>query len=78
MYKKIYKIGYTRILVESGLTFLNFLIKNKMMNDLYIFQSKYNLGKNGKNNDTTANLKKNLTKQVTINLKSDKLFKKIF
>ena len=45
--KKIYKIGYTRLLVESGLTFLNYLIKNKIINDLYIFKTnksgKYNM-----------------------------------
>ena len=76
--KRIYKIGYTNILVESGLTFLNYLIKNKMLNKLYIFKTNYNLGKNGKNNDTTIFLRKSLHKQVTINLNGDKLFKKIF
>lgn len=76
--KRIYKIGYTNILVESGLTFLNYLIKNKMMNDLYIFKTNYNLGKNGKNNDTIAYLKKNYPKQVTINLNGDELFIKKF
>ena len=38
-YIKIYKIGYSRILIETGLTFLNNLIKNKMIHDLYIFKS---------------------------------------
>ena len=75
LYKKLYQIGYTRILVESGLTFLNFLIKNKMMNDLYIFKTNSNLGEKGKNNDTSAYLKKKFSKQVTINLNDDKLFK---
>ena len=31
LYKKIYKMGYSRILIEAGLTFLNNLIKNKMI-----------------------------------------------
>jgi len=78
LYQNLYKTGYTRILVESGLTFLNYLIKNKLMNDLYIFKTNSNLGKNGKNNDTPEYLKKNIFKQVTINLNGDKLFKKIF
>ena len=78
LYQKLYKIGYTRILVESGLTFLNYLIKNKIINDLYIFKTNNNLGKNGKNNDTPKYLKKNIFKQVTINLNGDKLFKKNF
>jgi diaminohydroxyphosphoribosylaminopyrimidine deaminase/5-amino-6-(5-phosphoribosylamino)uracil reductase len=34
LYQKIYKIGYSRILIETGLTFLNNLIKNKMIHDL--------------------------------------------
>ena len=49
-----------------------------MMNDLYIFKTIKNLGNKGKNNDTTAYLKKNFPKKVTINLNGDKLFKKKF
>ena len=78
MCKRIYKIGYARILVESGLTFLNYLIKNKIINDLYIFKTNSDLGKNGKNNDTALYIKKKFSKQVTMNLNGDKLFKKIF
>ena len=58
LFKKIYKFGYTRMLIESGLTFLNILLKNKVIHDLYIFKSNKNLGKNGKNNDTAKYLKK--------------------
>ena len=78
LYKKIYKIGYSRILVEAGLTFLNSLIKSKMIHDLYIFKSKKKLGKNGKNNDTLNYLKKIKSKLLTINLNGDKLLKKEF
>ena len=38
LYKKLYKMGYSRILVETGLTFLKYLIKNKLINDLYILK----------------------------------------
>ena len=41
--KKIYKLGYARMLVETGLTFLNFLLKNKLVMNLYIFKSTQNL-----------------------------------
>ena len=51
-------MGYSRMLIETGLTFLNNLIKNKMINDLYIFKSNKKLGKNGKNNNTSNYLKK--------------------
>ena len=78
LYKKIYKIGYSRILVESGLTFLNSLIKTRMIHDLYIFKSKNKLGKNGKNNDKLNYLRKINSKLLTINLNGDKLLKKEF
>ena len=75
LYKKIYKMGYSRILVESGLTLLNHLIKNKLINDLYIFQTDNKLGKNGRNNDHCKYLKKISPKLLTIDLNNDKLFK---
>ena len=78
LYQKIYKIGYSRILIETGLTFLNNLIKNKMIHDLYIFKSNKKLGKNGKNNDPVKYLKKINPKLLTINLNGDNLFKKEF
>ena len=75
---KIYKKGYSRVLIESGLTFLNFLLNFHLINVLYIFKSNNKLSKNGKNNDTTANLKKISTKFIQINLNGDKLLKKEF
>ena len=78
LYQKIYEIGYSRMLIETGLTFLNNLIKNNIINDLYIFKTNINLNKNGKNNDTSLYLKKSSPKQLTINLNGDKLFKKNF
>ena len=64
------------MLVEAGLTFLNSLIKNKMLHDLYIFKSNQKLGYKGKNNDTSNYLKKINPKLLTINLNGDKLLKK--
>ena len=78
LYKRIYKKGYSRMLVETGLTFLNNLIKNKVINDLYLFKSNKKLGKNGKNNNTSNYLKKIRPKLLTINLNGDNLLKKDF
>ena len=78
LYKKIYKIGYSRMIVEVGLTFLNNLIKNKMIHDLYIFKSNKKLGKNGKNNNTSKYLRETYPKLLTINLNGDNLLKKEF
>ena len=78
LYKKLYKIGYSRIFVETGLVFLNSLIKNKLINDLYIFKSNNILGKKGKNNTTLKYLKNISSKPISINLNNDKLYKKEF
>lgn len=61
-YKNIFKSlilkGYSRIYVESGLTFTNFLIKNRLLNNIYIFKTNFNLGKYGLNNDSSKIIKK--------------------
>jgi len=66
------------MLIETGLTFLNYLIKNKMIHELFIFRSNKKLGKNGKNNSTSSYLKKIYPKLLTINLNGDNLLKKEF
>ena len=78
LFKNIYKKGYSRMLIESGLTFLNNLLKKKLIHDLYIFLSRKKLGKNGKNNDTSKYLKKIYPKPLTINLNGDNLLIKEF
>ncbi len=78
LFKKIYKLGYSRMLIEVGLTFLNILLKNKTIHDLYIFKSSKKLGNNGKNNSTSKYLKKIFPKLLTINLNGDNLLKKEF
>ena len=78
LFEKLYLMGYSRILVETGLSFLNTLIKNKLINDLYIFKSNNMLKKKGKNNATIKYFKNILLKQISINLNDDKLYKKEF
>tara|TARA_B100001057_G_scaffold397519_1_gene407690 strand:- start:844 stop:1344 length:501 start_codon:yes stop_codon:yes gene_type:complete len=78
LFKKIYKMGYSRILIETGLTFLNTLIKNRLIDDLYIFKTNYNLKKRGKNNATSKYVKSISSKPISINLNDVKLYKKEF
>ena len=66
------------MLIETGLTFLNSLIKNKVINDMYIFQSNKKLGTNGYNNATSSYLKKIQSKQLKVDLGDDNIFKKEF
>ena len=78
LYKKIYKLGYSRVLLETGLIFLNTVMKNKLINNLYFFKSNKNLKKIGKNNISPNFLKKIRFKPISIYLNSDKLFIKKF
>ena len=71
-------MGYSRILIESGLTFLNNLIENRLIDDLYIFKTNFNLKKKGRNNATLKYLKSISPKPMSINLDNDKLYKKEF
>ena len=69
------KQGYSRIFVESGLTFINFLINNNFLNYIYVFKSKINLKKNGINYSSSATLKKiTLKNMIKVNLYDDKLY----
>ena len=79
-YKKIFislnKKGYSRIFVESGLTFLNFLIKGKFLNYLYLFKSLNNLKMNGLNHSKSYYIKKlKLNNKIQVNLFGDLLYK---
>ena len=78
LYEKIYNLGYQSVLIETGLNFLNTLIKNKLINNLYLFKNNKNLKKNGKNNISPNFLKKMKFKQISINLNNDKLLIKEF
>ena len=71
-------MGYSRMFIETGPTFLKSLIKNKIIDELLIFKSINKLGKKGKNNISINYLKKFSPKLLKINLNGDKLYKKEF
>ena len=76
LFKKIFQIGKRRILIESGLIFLNELLKINLVNNVYIFKSNKKLRSKGYNN-TKENLIKNLRilEHVNVNLNNDELLK---
>ena len=79
MFKLLYKLGYSRVFFETGLTFLNSLLNFKLLNNLYVFQSDSKLKDKGFNNSSSRLLKKIvLNKKIKINLNNDSLYKKIF
>ena len=76
LFKILFSKGYNRILVESGLIFLNELIKFELIHNLYMFRSSIKLTKKGKNNTTSSIIKKfKLHNSIKVNLNDDKLYK---
>ncbi len=76
LFKKLYKLGKRRILIESGLIFLNKLVKNKLINDLFIFKSNRYLKTAGYNNSKFNYIKKNkIITKIKVNLDDDILLK---
>ena len=74
----IKKLGYNRILVESGITFLDQLIKYNLIKNFFLFKSSINLAKNGLNNTNPIYLKKiSFSRKdiIKVNLKGDTLYK---
>ena len=76
LFKVLSKRGYNRILIESGLIFLDNLLKNKLIFNLYVFKSPIKLGKDGLNNGSVNLIKKfKIFKKIKVNLDGDELYK---
>ena len=76
LFKRLKKVGYNRILIESGLLFLNSLLKMNLINNLFLFQTSKKLGNKGTNNATSFMLKRiKLINKIKVNLKGDSMYK---
>ena len=76
LFKIVNKLGYSRILVESGLVFLNTLLKNKLIYNIFVFKSSNYLSNNGSNNTTNFYIKRlKLNNKIKVNLDNDNLYK---
>ncbi len=76
LFRIIKKNGYNRVLVESGLFFLNRLLKEKLIFNLYMFKTSIKLGKKGKNNTSNKTIKRlKLSNKIAVNLNGDNLYK---
>lgn len=76
LFKIIKKLGYNRILIESGLVFLNTLLKYRLIFNMFIFQSSTRLANKGYNNTTNLHIKKmKLNNRVKVNLDDNHLYK---
>ena len=79
-FKKLFfilkKKGYSRLFIESGLTFLNFMIKNNFLKNIYVFKSGIKLKKIGINYSSASIIKKiKLKNSINVNLFGDRLYK---
>jgi len=73
---KISDLGYSRILLESGLSLLNFFIKSKFIYNIFLFHSNVALKRNGFNYIDSSFLKKiKLRNKIKVNLGNDCLYK---
>tara|TARA_B100001564_G_scaffold60057_1_gene46612 strand:- start:148 stop:1245 length:1098 start_codon:yes stop_codon:yes gene_type:complete len=71
-FKFLTKLNFSRIFIETGLTFVNFLLKNKLLDNIYIFQTANNLNKNGFNYSSNNLIKKiKLKNKLKVYLNSD-------
>jgi len=78
IFMQIKKLGFNRILVESGVTFLEQLIRHNFIKNFYLFKSSLNLNSSGFNNSNPLYLKKiNISKKnkIKVNLTDDTLYK---
>ena len=76
LFKLLKKRGFNRILVETGLNFLNELLRKKLVYNLYLFKTSIKLGSKGLNNCSINFIKKLKTmKKIKVNLNGDNLYK---
>ncbi len=76
LFKSFTKLGYSRIFIESGLTFINFLLINNFLNNIYIFKTSSNLNNNGFNNASNKYLKKiKLKNKLRVFLNGDNVYR---
>ena len=78
MFYRLKKLGFNRILIESGTTFLSQILENHMIKNFYLFKSSTNLSSKGSNNTDSFYVKKlniSMKNKVQVNLNADSLYK---
>ena len=72
------QLGFNRILVESGVKYINVILRFNLIRNFYLFKSPHNLKNNGKNNtksDLIKKLKDSIENKIKVNLNGDSLYK---
>jgi len=75
LFHSFVKFGFSRIFIETGLTFINYLLNKKLINNMYIFKTNTNLKKNGFNNASNRLLKQlKLKNKLKVFLNDDNVY----
>tara|TARA_B100000700_G_C15021841_1_gene846122 strand:- start:223 stop:1296 length:1074 start_codon:yes stop_codon:yes gene_type:complete len=76
LFSKLKKMGYNRIFIEAGFTFLDLMLKYDYVNNLYLFKSSLELKKFGQNLATHKIIKNiKIKDRIKVNLDGDNLYK---
>jgi len=71
-------LGFNRVLIESGVKYINEILKYNLIKNFYLFKSPVNLNNEGENNAKLfliKRLKTTIKNKVKINLNGDSLYK---
>ena len=72
------QFGFNRILIESGMKYINEVLKHNLIRNFYLFKSSLSLKNDGKNNTKSfliRKLKAKIENKVKINLNGDSLYR---
>ena len=78
IFSLIKKLGFNRVLIESGIKYINEVLKSGLIENFYLFKSSLCLKNNGKNNSSSHLIKKlktTIKNKIIINLNGDSLYK---
>jgi len=72
------QLGFNRILIESGIKYINEVLRYNFIKNFYLFKSSLSLKNNGKNNTKSTLIRKlngTIKNRVNVNLNGDSLYK---
>jgi diaminohydroxyphosphoribosylaminopyrimidine deaminase / 5-amino-6-(5-phosphoribosylamino)uracil reductase len=72
------KLGFNRVLIESGIKYINEMLKYNFVKNFYLFKSSLSLKNKGKKNIKSTLIKKikgTINNRVNVNLNGDNLYK---
>jgi diaminohydroxyphosphoribosylaminopyrimidine deaminase/5-amino-6-(5-phosphoribosylamino)uracil reductase len=78
VYFYLKQLGFNRILIESGVKYINEALQNNLIKNFYLFKSSLSIKNAGKNNASITLIKKlkaTIKNKVKINLNGDSLYK---